>query len=132
MQKCSPLFPSDDKLSYCVACTEEKCIKYLITNATVCNQLHPFPEDDHGTVCVECFENECLFYEKDKPCEGSGAAGGEAGGAESAAPATSLPQVYHGWSMQCRSCLEEFGTGTMTCDNSGATQCADSHHLNSI
>lgn len=34
MQKCSLLFPSSDKLSYCVACTEDKCIKKLITNAT--------------------------------------------------------------------------------------------------
>lgn len=41
-------------------------------------------------------------------------------------------QVFNGWNMSCANCTEEFGNGTLTCDNSGATTCLDSHFLTSV
>ena len=34
-------------------------------------------------------------------------------------------QVYNGWTMKCVPCVDEFGQGTLDCDDSGATECVE-------
>lgn len=73
-----------------------------------CNKYFKDPLDDHGRYCSECTDYGCVTYQDIECLAG---------------------QVYNGWEMKCKTCEEEFGNGTLACNNTGATLCSDSNYM---